>query len=66
MTDDHKPKTPASNLKAIDKFKKQHAQNIGLQFNIDYDADILAKLDSVPSKRGYIKELIRRDIRENG
>ena len=27
------------------------------------EADIIAKLDSVPNKAGYIKELIRRDMR---
>ena len=26
------------------------------------EADIIEKLDSVPNKAGYIKELIRRDI----
>lgn len=26
------------------------------------DAEIIAKLDSVPNKSGYIRELIRRDI----
>lgn len=38
----------------------------GKQFNItlskEYDADILARLDEVPNKQGYIKELIRADI----
>lgn len=26
------------------------------------DAEIIEKMDSVPNKAGYIKELIRRDI----
>ena len=29
------------------------------------EADIIEKLDSVPNKAGYIKELIRRDIGSN-
>ena len=29
------------------------------------EADIIEKLDSVPNKAGYIKELIRRDIENN-
>lgn len=60
------PRTPSSNLQAIARFKKQHTHQVGLQLNIELDADILAKLDSVPSKMGYIKELIRRDIRQDG
>lgn len=29
------------------------------------DAEIIEKLDSVPNKAGYIRELIRRDIENN-
>ena len=31
-----------------------------------HDADILAKLDEVPNKQGYIKDLIRADIARKG
>jgi hypothetical protein len=37
---------------------------MSFRFMLKSDADILEKLDSVPNKAGYIKELIRRDIRE--
>lgn len=30
------------------------------------DADIINKLDNVPTKAGYIKNLIREDIKKNG
>lgn len=33
-----------------------------LNLRKDEDADIIEKLQSVPNKAGYIKELIRRDI----
>lgn len=35
---------------------------IVMNLNHNTDADILAKLLEVPSKQGYIKELIRKDI----
>lgn len=31
-----------------------------------YDADIIAKLDEVGNKNGYIKTLIRNDIKKQG
>lgn len=33
-----------------------------LKFNMSTDADIISRLESVESKQGYIKELIRRDM----
>lgn len=41
-----------------DKFKV-----MTLKLNKEQDADVLAKLASVPSMQGYIKELIRKDIK---
>lgn len=36
-----------------------------MRLRIGADADVIEKLDSVPSKTEFIRELIRRDIREN-
>lgn len=41
---------------------KNHTAFIGLKLNKNTDAEILAKLASVASKQGYIKQLIRADI----
>lgn len=41
---------------------KKHTAYIGLKLNKRTDADLIAKLDSVPSKQGYIKDLIRADL----
>lgn len=41
-----------------DKFKV-----INLKLNKEQDADVLEKLASVSSMQGYIKELIRKDIK---
>lgn len=60
------PKTPDSNLKAITKFTKEKTVSVNLRLNKNTDADIIAKLETVPSKMGYIKALIRADMAKNG
>lgn len=59
-------KTPDSNLRAITKFTKEKTVSVNLRLNKNTDADIIEKLTSVPSKMGYIKQLIRADIAKNG
>lgn len=46
------------------KYDQKNTQRIYLKFNLKTDSDILEKLDSVENKQGYIKELIRKDIKE--
>ena len=55
-------KVYASSQKANMKYHKTHLRQIKFGFHITLDADILAKLDSVPNKQGYVKDLIRADI----
>ena len=50
-------------IKASNKYNKEHTVSIQVRLNKSIDADILAKLGAVPSKMGYIKELIRKDIK---
>ena len=45
------------------KYDKQWAKQILLKLNKKTDADILQKLDEVGNKQGYIKGLIREDIK---
>lgn len=49
-------------LRAQDKYDKAMTKQIKLKLNIETDKDIIAKLDAVPNKQGYIKELIRADL----
>ena len=51
-------------IKAINKFNKEKTKSVQLRLNLKTDKDIIEKLDSVPSKMGYIKQLIRKDIEE--
>ncbi len=57
------PKTPAANLRAINKFNKEKTTVITVRLNNKTDADILEQLDTISeSKQGYIKRLIREDM----
>lgn len=44
---------------------KNHTSFVGLKLNKNTDAEIIAKLDTVPNKQGYIKQLIRADVARN-
>ncbi len=52
-------------LKAQTRYDKTHTKSILFKLNQTSDADILAKLESVGNRQGYVKKLIRRDIRGN-
>lgn len=47
------------------KYDKANTTQIRMKLNLKTDADILAKLESVGNKQGYIKALIRADIDAN-
>lgn len=52
----------AAQIKAINKFNREKTKCIQIRLNKNTDSDILEQLERVPSKMGYIKELIRKDI----
>ena len=52
--------------RASAKYDKANTKSVLLKFNTTNDADILTMLDEVENRQGYIKELIRNDIRGNG
>ena len=45
------------------EYQKRSYVQICLKLNTTTDADVIARLDHVRSKLGYIKELIRKDMR---
>lgn len=49
--------------KKYDEANKDKFRMIHLKLNRDTDADIISKLESVDSIQGYIKELIKNDIK---
>lgn len=52
------------------KYEREKTRSIKIKLTISTDSDILAKLDAVGNKQGYIKSLIRADLKkeeiENG
>lgn len=59
-------KTTKAQMRATQKYDKENTVRLSFKLNLKTDADILEKLDRVPSKQGYVKDLIRRDLAENG
>lgn len=55
--------TTAAQKAATAKYDKENTIRLNLKLNKTTDADILEKLSQVESKQGYIKELIRKDMR---
>ena len=45
------------------RYDAAHTRQIRLKLNLKTDKDILDKLDEVGNKQGYIKELIRQDMK---
>lgn len=59
-------KTSEARLRAQIKYEKKHIRQILLKFHKTHEAEIIEKLDSVPSKNNYIRQLILKDLeREN-
>ena len=44
------------------KYNRENLITITLRLYKKTDVDVLNKLDSVPNKQGYIKQLVRQDI----
>lgn len=53
---------PDSVIKAVAKYDKTNIQGLYIKLHKTKDKDIIDKLESVESKQGYIKKLIREDI----
>lgn len=51
-----------NHAQAASKYNKKATVQVPIRLNKNTDADILAKLETVTSKQGYIKSLIRRDM----
>ena len=47
----------------IEDYRKQHIRRIAVNLSRIHDADILEHLEKQQNKQGYIKALIRADIK---
>lgn len=54
--------TTEAQKRATMKYEAKNTVQVHLKLNKKTDADILARLEKVESKQGYIKGLIRKDI----
>ena len=50
--------------RAIEKYDRAHTRQYHLKLNLTTDADIIEHLNRQQSIQGYIKDLIRRDIKK--
>lgn len=55
--------TSESIKRAVAKYDKAHTKQIKLKLNLETDRDIIKYLDQLENKQGYIKELIRKDMK---
>ena len=53
-------------IRASAKYDKNNTRSILLKLNTTTDADILAKLDETSNRQGYVKDLVRADIKGKG
>lgn len=54
----------AAHNRATAKYDAEHVRRYGIKLNLKTDADLIKKLDSVESMQGYIKDLIRADMKK--
>lgn len=57
--------TSEAQMRANAKYDANNTMQIKMKLNRGTDADIIAKLESVGNKQGYIKDLIRQDMAKN-
>lgn len=51
-----------SSLKATAEWRKTHIKAIKCDFHIERDAEVIAKIMSVPNKTDYIRQLVLDDL----
>lgn len=55
-----------ANKRAQKKYEAESSKQFKMRLHFVHDADILKKLESVTNQAGYIKALIREDIKKGG
>lgn len=45
-----------------ERYDRENIVRLSMKLNKKTDAEILQKLDTVSSKQGYVKDLIRKDL----
>lgn len=53
---------PKKSTIAQRKYDSANCRFYHLKLNLHTDADVIEKLDSVPSKQDYLRQLVRKDL----
>lgn len=59
-------KTSKAQVRAVNKYNKENTRTFCIRLNKNTDSEILAYLDQIENKTGYIKRLISEDMRREG
>ena len=57
-------KTSPSTIRAVAKYDKKNTVGRYLKLNVNTDSDIIEHLNGIQNVQGYIKDLIRADMKE--
>lgn len=58
--------TSKAQAEAVKRYQDKSTRLMSIRLNLNTDADIIRRLEEVDSKQGYIKQLIRADIKAEG
>ena len=58
------PKNSAAKIAANKRYNKKNVLQLKIGLNRKTDADVIEKIQSVDNKAGYIKKLVRDDIKK--
>ena len=58
--------TTEAQKRAVRKYDKTHTKQFLLKLNLQTDSDIIEHFERLDNVQGYIKELVRRDIKNRG
>ena len=58
--------TSEAQKRASARYDKAHTTGVYLKLNNETDADILQQFERVDNVQGYLKELVRRDMKNRG
>lgn len=56
--------TSNAQKEATKRYQQKTTRVYNIRLNLNTDGDIIRRLEEVGSKQGYIKDLIRKDLRE--
>lgn len=56
---------PQNQIKYIQEYNKENYEVLRVALSKKYDKELIEQINKQPSKSGYIKELIKKDLKSN-